>query len=276
MLMCARRPAPLLRLPFLLELMPESAQTTPGLAAWAGLPNLLLGLESLSVGNLSSLRSPPRFHAALSPNSHAPRPSAPFQPRRARPPGTRPPSTPGARLSLPTPSTRAALTSRTGSPRRRAPNPPLRKNPSLAATPQSAARAGSGANTLVAEKLSQLLHLTPAAPLLGPSKPAQTTWERPAALGWSRRSFNKTFWCGFEPHTLAPAPLPARVVPVCVPAPDALASCLSPTTPSFSLSLPFRRWNVVTGEASRTQPTDVFGFDDGQGNRFFVDPKTVR
>lgn len=33
---------------------------------------------------------------------------------------------------------------------------------------------------------------------------------------------------------------------------------------------------MVTGEASRSQPSDVFGFDDGQGNRFFIDPKTVR
>lgn len=55
----------------------------------------------------------------------------------------------------------------------------------------------------------------------------EVTWDRPASLGWSRRSFNKTFW-----------------------------------------------WNVVTGEAARSAPTDVFGFDDGQGNRFFIDPKT--
>lgn len=58
---------------------------------------------------------------------------------------------------------------------------------------------------------------------------SKVTWDRPASLGWSRRSFNKTFW-----------------------------------------------WNVVTGEAARSAPTDVFGFDDGQGNRFYIDPKTVR
>ena len=56
---------------------------------------------------------------------------------------------------------------------------------------------------------------------------AQVTWERPAALGWSRRSFNKTFW-----------------------------------------------WNQVTGETQHEEPVDVFGFDDGAGYRFFIDPKT--
>ena len=56
---------------------------------------------------------------------------------------------------------------------------------------------------------------------------AQVTWDRPAARGWSRRSFNKTYW-----------------------------------------------WNQVTGETSREEPAEVFGLDDGAGNRFFIDPKT--
>ncbi len=79
----------------------------------------------------------------------------------------------------------------------------------------------------------------------------EATWERPAALGWSRRSYNNS--------ASKQAAFCARYTDACMP-----LSCLRAAY----------YWNVVTGETSRTAPGHVVGFDAPSGHKYYVDPST--
>ena len=68
---------------------------------------------------------------------------------------------------------------------------------------------------------------------------------------------------------LTPHPQPLPLTSFCNSAP------VSSSWRRTALSAALRslcRWNVVTGVSVKEQPSDVFGFDDGEGNRFFVGP----
>jgi hypothetical protein len=77
----------------------------------------------------------------------------------------------------------------------------------------------------------------------------EASWERPAALGWSRRSYNNT--C-------------------------ALASRRPPQLGTLADSRRDNRFwfNVVSGETQRQAPSHVVGFEAPSGHKFFVDPET--